>query len=203
MKTVVLNYGSGNIKSLSNALNYIEFDHVVSNDIQTIKESGKLIIQGAGSFANAIKSILSLSLRDVLLDLSIHKQIPVLGICLGMQIFAKSGSEGGWTDGLWFLNGDVTVMNPPNFNLKIPYYGWSSLTNINYNSRLMRGISETDSFYFVHSYKYEGESVSARYLYDGNVTASVEKDNLFGVQFHPEKSRHSGLQVLKNFRDIQ
>lgn len=203
MKTVVLNYGSGNIKSLSNALNYIEFDHVVSNDVQTIKESAKLIIPGAGSFANAIKSILSLSLRDVLLDVSIHKKIPVLGICLGMQIFAKSGSEGGWTDGLGFLNGAVTIMNPPSDNLRIPYYGWSGLTNINYNSRLMRGISDTDSFYFVHSYKYEGESVSARYLYDGNVTASVEKDNLFGVQFHPEKSRRSGLQVLKNFRDIQ
>jgi len=202
MKTVIIDLGCSNLKSLINALDYIECDYLVSSNAEVILNADRLILPGVGAFGAAMKRIDDLSIRNTILSAVNDAKTPILGICLGMQLLSQAGYENGFHEGLKFLNGDTRLMAPGSLRYKVPNYGWHSLRITKKGSFLFQGISESDTFYFVHSYHYIGENISTTFSYGQNFAASVESDNIYGVQFHPEKSRSAGIRVLKNFIGI-
>ncbi len=196
----VIDYGVGNLFSLCSSLKSIGADVCVSADPMLLRRADKLILPGVGAFGDAAQK-----LRDIGLDGLIKEQAAagkdILGICLGMQLLFEKSYEYGEHEGLALLKGGVVSMEgsvPP--ELKIPHIGWNAL-RLKRNSRLLRYISEGDCVYFVHSYYADDcdESVIATAEYGIELTAAVEKDNVMGCQFHPEKSGSVGLAILRAF----
>jgi glutamine amidotransferase len=198
----IIDYGAGNLKSVEKALNYLGEDAIISRDRDILLKADKVILPGVGSFGDAMGNIRKYEL-DKVIDEVVTMDKPFLGICLGLQLLFERSDESLGVEGLGVLKGEILKI-PDKEGLKIPHIGWNSLTLMN-NGRLFEGI-ETDSYvYFVHSYYLKANDdniVRATTEYSNLIHASVEKDNVFACQFHPEKSSTTGLKILKNFASL-
>lgn len=200
--TAVIDYDAGNIRSVEKALLALGEEVVVTRDKETILKADRVILPGVGAFGDAMEKLKKYGLVEVIHEV-VDKQIPFLGICLGLQLMFESSEESVGVEGLGILKGKVTKI-PDAPGLKIPHIGWNSLSFPN-QGRLYRGIKENAYVYFVHSYYLQAEEadiVTATTEYGTLIHASVEKGNVFACQFHPEKSSDVGLTILKNFINI-
>ena len=198
----IIDYDAGNIRSVEKALSYLGEKTVVSRNPETLKNADKVILPGVGSFGQAMENLHRYELVPVIQDM-IKEGKPFLGICLGLQLLFESSEESPGVEGLGILKGKILKI-PSSPGLKIPHMGWNSLQLQN-NGRLYRNIPQDTYVYFVHSYYLqarEPEIVKAVTEYSTEIHASVEKDNVFACQFHPEKSGKYGLEILKNFSEL-
>ena len=198
----MIDYDAGNIKSVEKALQKLGADVVITKDPQVILNADKVILPGVGSFGDAMNNLRKYELDEVIHQV-VEKGTPFLGICLGLQLLFERSDESPEATGLGILKGEILRI-PDAEGLKIPHMGWNSL-HLQNNGRLFKGLKENDYVYFVHSYYLKAEDeeiVKATTNYSVNIHASVEKDNVFACQFHPEKSSDVGLKILKNFVEL-
>ena len=198
----IVDYDAGNIKSVEKALLFLGREALVTGDSEEILRADKVILPGVGAFGDAMDTIRGRGLDKVLRKVA-ENGTPFLGICLGLQLLFERSDEAPGAEGLGILKGEILRI-PEKEGLKIPHMGWNSL-HLENNGRLFRGIEENAYVYFVHSYylKAGDESiVKASTEYGVHIHASVEKDNVFACQFHPEKSSDVGLHILKNFVEL-
>lgn len=198
----IIDYGAGNIQSVKKALNYIGCDTFITNDKTKISNADGVILPGVGSFGDTMDSINSYGLKDSIIEYTKSGK-PFLGICLGLQLLFPKSDESPDKDGLGIFDGDVNKI-PSDTGLKIPHIGWNSL-DIKKQDGLFKGIGKNPYVYFVHSYFLDAKDkniVSAQTEYGVKIDAAIENNNVFAVQFHPEKSGETGLKILKNFADI-
>jgi glutamine amidotransferase len=203
-KLGVLNYGSGNFTSVSNALEYLGLEWLEITEPRKMEQASHLVLPGVGSFPAAMDKLEQMGLADGLHEQVLHKEKPFLGICIGMQILADVGYEFCERRGLGFISGKVQLLDAASHGLRTPHMGWNELTSRR-GCPLLAEMPEPCSFYFVHSYHLQPSdpAVTVAYCdYGTEITACVQRDNVFGVQFHPEKSQRDGLQLLKNFSNI-
>ncbi len=199
----ILDYDAGNIKSVEKAIEYLGQDVRITRDRDEIFASEKVILPGVGSFGDAMGKLKEYKLDQVIYDV-IDNQIPFLGICLGLQLLYESSEETPGVTGLGLLKGTIQKI-PDSKGLKIPHMGWNSL-EIKKDAALFKGIKEKPYVYFVHSYYLTAENedeVAATTHYAVPIHASIEKDNIFACQFHPEKSSTVGLKILENFLSLK
>lgn len=193
----IIDYGMGNVLSVQKALNKIGVDNIVTSDSDEIDKCSHIILPGVGSFNKAMENLHAKDLVNILRKEVQENKKPILGICLGMQLLAEHGYENGVTDGLAFIEGSVIEI--PSNNLPVPHIGWNEVT-IKSNKYFDNVYDH--NFYFVHSYYLEAKNesdIAATVNYGMELTAAVQKDNIFGTQFHPEKSQEEGIEVLKSF----
>ena len=199
----IIDYDAGNIKSVEKAVNALGYEAVVTRDRSSILNAEHVILPGVGAFGDAMKKLHSYGLVEVIREVAAN-HTPILGICLGLQQMFESSEEAPGEEGLSLLKGRI-VRLPDTEDLKIPHIGWNSLKYPN-PGRLFAGIPEDSYVYFVHSYYLqagEPEIVKATTEYGALVHASVEKENVFACQFHPEKSSEVGMKILDNFLKIE
>lgn len=197
---VIIDYGMGNIASVKNALDFLKLDSRISSAREDLEKATHLILPGVGAFAEGMRRLKDYNLVDVLKEEVVSGKKPFLGICLGMQLMAERGQEGGEHSGLGWIQGVVKRLQVDEKQYRIPHIGWNDVLPEN-NMRLFMN-TEPNTFYFVHSFHLELGERGVRVAtteYGEKFTASIEKENLFGVQFHPERSQKSGLRVLENF----
>lgn len=197
--TAIVDYGVGNLMSVSNAMHYLGFETMITGDAQDLELADSIILPGVGAFPDAAEKLHESGLEHTLMSQSIKK--PILGICLGMQLLFEQGEEVRPCTGLGFIQGRVKKIDTA---LKLPHIGWNSLQFQN-NSPLFSGIDEGAYVYFVHSFcgmAEDEDQVIARTNYGASIVAAVQKGNVFGTQFHPEKSGEAGLAMLKNFGEM-
>ena len=197
--TVLIDYDAGNIKSVEKALDYLGEETLVTRDKEKILSADRVILPGVGAFGDAMEKLESYGLIPVIREV-VSRGTPFLGICLGLQLLFESSDEAPGVRGLGLLKGRILRI-PEMPGLKIPHMGWNSL-HLQNGGRLFRDIPENAYVYFVHSYYLKAEDpgiVKAVTEYGTEIHASVEKDNIFACQFHPEKSSRWGLQILRNF----
>lgn len=203
-KLVIVDYGMGNLNSVKKALSKMRADSVISADPRDIINSEKIILPGVGHFSKAMSNLRELGLLEALSEAVLIKKKPVLGICLGMQLLAKRSEEGD-AEGLGWFDADVVKFKVSDkLKYKIPHMGWNQIS-IKKNSFLMKNVSESSEFYFVHSYHFKAHKYSDvlnETHFDYTFPSAVEKDNIFGVQYHPEKSHDMGAQLLRNFIEL-
>lgn len=198
----IIDYDAGNLKSVEKALHFIGEEAVISRDKDEILSADKVILPGVGSFGDAMDKLKKYDLINTINDV-VEKKTPFLGICLGLQLLFERSDETMGVSGLGILKGEILRI-PDAPNIKIPHIGWNSLKFLN-DGRLFKNMNEDEYVYFVHSYYLKASEpsiVKAVTEYSTIIHASVEKDNVFACQFHPEKSGSVGLQILKNFSDI-
>ncbi len=198
----IIDYDAGNLKSVQKALMYLGEESVITRDKDTILKADRVILPGVGAFADAMEKLRKFDLVEVIHQV-IEKGTPFLGICLGLQLLFESSHEAPGVEGLSVLKGHVKLI-PNAEGLKIPHMGWNSLS-VASEAKLFKGLSDTPYVYFVHSYYLKAddeEIVAATTEYGVHIHASVEKDNVFACQFHPEKSGEVGLIILKNFAEV-
>ncbi len=198
----IVDYDAGNIKSVEKALQFLGQEPVVTRDKETLLQAEKVIVPGVGAFGDAMGKMHQYGLVEVLREIA-AKGTPLLGICLGLQLFFESSEETPGVEGLGLLPGKI-VRIPDKEGFKIPHMGWNSI-QINPASRLLKGIEEGAYVYFVHSYYLQAENeadVAATTDYVVNIHAASEHENIFATQFHPEKSGEIGLRILKNFIEL-
>ncbi len=198
----IIDYDAGNLKSVEKALLHLGEEAIITRDKEQLLKADKVILPGVGQFGDAMTKLHHYQLVDTIKEI-IRNNTPFLGICLGMQVLFERSDECKGVEGLAVLEGDILKI-PDCEGLKIPHMGWNSLT-IREGARLYQGIEEQPYVYFVHSYYLKAANpneVAATTQYSTIIDASVEKANVFGCQFHPEKSGEVGLQILKNFADL-
>ncbi len=198
----IIDYDAGNIKSVEKAFQFLGEETILSRDRDEILSADKVVLPGEGSFGEAMTKLKDYHLVNTIYDV-VDNKTPFLGICLGLQLLFESSDETTGMKGLGILPGEI-VKIPDKPGFKIPHIGWNSLELVN-NGRLFEGIDEQSYVYFVHSYYLkarEEQIVKAKTDYVADIHASVEKDNVFACQFHPEKSGDVGLKILKNFAGI-
>ena len=197
----IIDYDAGNIKSVEKAVQYLGEEAVITRDKDVILQSDKVILPGVGAFGEAMEKINAYGLKNTIYDV-VGKKTPFLGICLGLQLLFKSSEESPGATGLGILDGEILRI-PAQEGLKIPHMGWNSL-KVKKGAKLFKGLEEEPYVYFVHSYylKAAEDIVAATTEYSTLIHASVEKENIFACQFHPEKSSEVGLQILKNFIEL-
>ena len=208
MKVTIVDYNSGNISSVINSFKEVAKDKVkieVTSDLNKIKSSDKVVLPGQGSFKSCVDALNKINgLTDALNEFAINNKKPLLGICVGLQMFADIGYEETETKGLGWIPGKVSKINNQNGKYKLPHIGWNQI-NIVKDSKIFKDIENSSHMYFVHSYEFvpkDKSVISATTDYSSNIVCSVEKENIFGTQFHPEKSDKIGLQVIKNFINL-
>ena len=203
-KIVVVDYGMGNLRSIQRALNNCGVQSIISKNYDEILNADKIILPGVGHFSSAMNNLNIHGLIPALNEAVLIKKTPILGICLGMQIMGKTSEEGN-VNGLGWIDANIKSFEVKDtLKYKVPHIGWNNTTQSN-NSPLFKGISENELFYFVHSFhavmETDSQSIGiTNYSYD--FTSAYSKDNIFGVQFHPEKSHDTGLKLLKNFIEL-
>jgi len=200
-KILIIDYKVGNHQSVGNALNFLGYDFFVSDKKEDIENSDVFILPGVGAFSEAINNLKNLGILETLQKEVLLNKKPILGICLGMQIMADYSEENGYHKGLGWIEGGFVKLEPKS-NLKVPHVGWNNVKIIN-RKPLFSKIEQGASFYFDHSYNFKGknEYVSAVCDYGFDVVAAFQKGNIFGVQFHPEKSQNNGLKLFRSFFD--
>jgi glutamine amidotransferase len=200
----VINYGSGNFASVMNALEHLELNVLPVEDSDAMSRATHLVLPGVGAFGTAMDRLNERSLVEPLIEEVVEKKTPFLGICVGMQVLADFGLEFERNPGLGFVSGITEEIGAAAHNLSVPHVGWNDV-RFHKESPLFDGFDEETAFYFVHSYHLmpeNSEDILGTSEYGDEVVAAVQRDNIYGVQFHPEKSQVAGLKVLKNFAEI-
>lgn len=198
----IIDYGTGNLNSIKNMLKRLGIDSLISNSSTDILKADKLILPGVGAFDYGMSQLHQSGLVEAMNEKVINQKVPILGICLGVQLLTQS-SEEGKIPGLGWIKGKTVAFDKTKLiqGQKVPHMGWANITDYQ-SSKLFAGMSEEPRYYFVHSYHLDIENpaeVLVNVNYGYNFAAGIEKDNILGVQFHPEKSHRFGMQVLKNF----
>ena len=208
MNVTIVDYKSGNISSVINSFKEVAKDKVnikVTSDLSTIKDSDKVILPGQGSFKSCIDGLNNIDgLINTLNEFAIENKKPLLGICVGLQMFADIGYEEIETKGLGWISGKVSKIDNKSGKFKLPHIGWNEI-KIKKDSKIFKDIDDKSHMYFVHSYEFVPEDkavISATTDYSTNVVCAVEKENIFGTQFHPEKSDKIGLKIIENFINL-
>jgi glutamine amidotransferase len=201
---VIIDYGMGNLRSVQKAFYRIGVEAMISSLPKEIENADKLVLPGVGHFKKAVENLKQRQLWDVLHEMVVIKKTPVLGICLGMQLMAKHSEEGD-IDGLGWFDADVIRFKVSDTTrYKIPHMGWNTAEAVK-DSPLLKNAEDTPEFYFVHSYHIkcnDPDDIITRTIYDYPFISAIQKDNIYGVQFHPEKSHGAGEQMLRNFVDL-
>ena len=205
MKVTIVDYNSGNISSVINSFNEVAKDKVnidVTSDLDRIKSSDKLVLPGQGSFKSCVEALYKINgLIDTLNEFVMTNKKPLLGICVGLQMFADIGYEESETKGLGWISGKVSKIDNQKGKYKLPHIGWNQIKIIK-ESKILEKIETNSHMYFVHSYEFIPEDksvVSSTTDYSSEIVCSVQKNNIFGTQFHPEKSDKLGLKIIDNF----
>jgi glutamine amidotransferase len=208
MKVTIVDYSSGNISSVINSFKEIAQNKAtieVTSDFNKIKTSDKIVLPGQGSFKSCVDSLNKISgLNDTLNEFVTVNKKPILGICVGLQMFADVGYEETETKGLGWISGKVSKIDNQNGKYKLPHIGWNQI-NILKESKIFKEVENNSHMYFVHSYEFipkDNKVISATTDYSTKVVCSVEKENIFGTQFHPEKSDKTGLKIINNFINL-
>ena len=208
MNVTIVDYNSGNISSVINSFKEVAKEKIkieVSSNINKIKSSDKIVLPGQGSFKSCVDALNSIDgLFDTLNEFTIINKKPLLGICVGFQMFADVGYEETETKGLGWISGKVSKIDNQNGKFKLPHIGWNEL-NIAKDSKIFKDIKNKSHMYFVHSYEFipkDKNVISATTDYSSSIVCSVEKENIFGTQFHPEKSDKIGLKIIDNFINL-
>ncbi len=208
MKVTIVDYNSGNISSVINSFKEVAQDKVnieVTADLKKITSSDKVVLPGQGSFKSCVDALNKINgLTEALTEFAISNKKPLLGICVGLQMFADIGYEETETKGLGWISGKVLKIDNQNGKYKLPHIGWNQI-NIIKQSKIFENIENNSHMYFVHSYEFipnDKNVISATTDYSSNIVCSVEKENIFGTQFHPEKSDKLGLNIIDNFLNI-
>ena len=208
MSIAIIDYGSGNLRSAAKALEVANKSVntnskiVITSDPDVIKKANKVILPGQGSFRDCYLGIKKIpGLNETLNEFVLVKKKPIFGICVGMQLFAKIGYESEETKGFGWIDGVVKKINNINKTLKLPHMGWNQI-EFKKDFLLFSGIENKSHMYFVHSYEFltkQKDCIAATTNYGNSIIVAVAKDNIFGTQFHPEKSQKNGLKLLENF----
>ena len=208
MNVTIVDYNSGNISSVINSFKEVAKDIVnieVTSDLHKIKSSDKVVLPGQGSFKSCVDALNNINgLVDTLNEFAISNQKPLLGICVGLQMFSDIGYEETETKGLGWIPGKVSKINNQNGKFKLPHIGWNEI-NIMRDSKIFKDIKNHSHMYFVHSYEFipeERNVILATTDYSSNIVCAVQSGNIFGTQFHPEKSDKLGLKIIDNFLKI-
>jgi glutamine amidotransferase len=208
MNVTIVDYNSGNISSVINSFKEVAKEKIkieVSSDLDKIKSSDKIVLPGQGSFKSCVDLLNSIDgLVDTLNEITIINKKPLMGICVGLQMFADVGYEEIETKGLGWISGKVSKIDNQNGKFKLPHIGWNEL-NIMKDSKIFKNIKNKSHMYFVHSYEFipkDKNVISATTDYSSSIVCSVEKENIFGTQFHPEKSDKEGLKIIDNFLNL-
>ncbi len=208
MNVSIVDYKSGNISSVINSFKEVAEDKVnieVTSDLNKIKLSDKVVLPGQGSFKSCIDALNKINgLKETLNEFAMTNKKPLFGICVGLQMFADIGYEESETQGLGWISGKVSKIDNQNGKFKLPHIGWNQI-NIVKESKIFKDINDKSHMYFVHSYEFIPEDknvISATTDYSSNIVCSVEKENIFGTQFHPEKSDKIGLKIINNFLNL-
>ena len=197
----IIDYGLGNVKAFSNIYRSLQIEHKITSNIKDLHKSSKIILPGVGSFDWAMQKLKNSGLKDELDFLVLKKKVPILGICIGMQLMANE-SEEGLSRGFGWIKGKVKKFSSNTKNLILPHMGWNNV-ELQKNS-LIKGILNP-SFYFLHSYYFDPESqdyVLGKTLYEVKFASIINRENIYGIQFHPEKSHDNGLNILRNFANL-
>ncbi len=208
MNVTIVDYNSGNISSVVNSFDEVAKDKVnieVTSDLNKIKSSDKVVLPGQGSFKSCVEALNNIhGLTDTLNEFVITNKKPLLGICVGLQMFADIGYEEIETKGFGWIPGTVSKIDNQNGKFKLPHIGWNQIKIVK-NSKIFKDIENNSHMYFVHSYEFvpnDKNVISATTDYSSNIVCSVEKENIFGTQFHPEKSDKIGLRIINNFINL-
>ncbi len=208
MNVTIVDYQSGNISSVINSFQEVAKNKVnleVTSDLNKIKLSDKIVLPGQGSFKSCVDSLNKISgLTDTLKEFATTNKKPLLGICVGLQMFADIGYEEAETKGFGWIPGKVSKIDNQNGKYKLPHIGWNEIEIVK-ESKLFKDIKNKSHMYFLHSYEFIPEDknvISATTDYSSNIVCSVEKENIFGTQFHPEKSDKIGLKIIDNFINL-
>ena len=208
MNVTIVDYNSGNISSVINSFKEVAQNKVnieVTSDLNKIKSSDKVVLPGQGSFKSCVDALNNIEgLVNTLNEFAINQKKPLLGICVGLQMFADIGYEETETKGLGWMPGKVSKIDNQDGKYKLPHIGWNQI-NIVKESKIFKNIDNNSHMYFVHSYEFipsDKNVISATTDYSTNIVCSVEKENLFGTQFHPEKSDKTGLKIIQNFINL-
>ncbi len=208
MNVTIVDYNSGNISSVINSFKEVVKGKVnidVTSDLKTIKTSDKVVLPGQGSFKSCIDGLNCINgLIDTLNEFAVINKKPLLGICVGLQMFADVGYEEVETKGLGWISGKVSKIDNQGGKFKLPHIGWNEI-NIVKDSNLFKNVKNKSHMYFVHSYEFIPDDklvISATTDYSSTVVCAIEKENIFGTQFHPEKSDNIGLKIIKNFINL-
>ena len=208
MNVTIVDYNSGNISSVVNSFKEVAKDKInigVTSDLKKIKSSDKVVLPGQGSFKSCVDALNGIDgLFHTLNEFAINSKKPLLGICVGLQMFADIGYEETETKGFGWISGKVTKIDNQNGKYKLPHIGWNQIKIVK-ESKLFKNIQNNSHMYFVHSYEFVPDDknvISATTNYSSNIVCSVEKENIFGTQFHPEKSDTTGLKIIDNFLKI-
>jgi glutamine amidotransferase len=208
MNVTIVDYSSGNISSVINSFKEVAKNKAnieVTSDLKKIKLSDKVVLPGQGSFKSCVDALNKIDgLTDALNEFAIQNKKPLLGICVGLQMFADIGYEETETKGLGWISGKVSKIDNQNGKYKLPHIGWNQIKIVK-QSKIFKEIENNSHMYFVHSYEFipnDKNVISATTDYSSNIACSVEKENIFGTQFHPEKSDKLGLQLIKNFLNL-
>ena len=208
MNVTIVDYNSGNISSVINSFKEVAKEKIkieVTSNLDKIKSSDKIVLPGQGSFKSCVEALSSIGgLVDTLNEFVVINKKPLLGICVGLQMFADVGYEETETKGLGWISGKVSKIDNQNGKIKLPHIGWNEL-NIVKASQIFKDIKNKSHMYFVHSYEFIPEDkdvISATTDYSSSIVCSVEKENIFGTQFHPEKSDKEGLKIIDNFLNL-
>jgi len=199
IKISIIDYGMGNLQSVKNALSRFGLRAEITNDISVISKSDAFILPGVGAFGKAMSNLRSLKLIDPIKDQILSSKKPIMGICLGMQLLADNSEEKGNHQGLGLIEGTVKKINTQK-KYRLPHIGWNDIKIVN-KKPIFPKILKEDAFYFVHSFEFKAHEkyISSFTDYGNDIVASVQNENIFGVQFHPEKSKTSGLLIFRNF----
>lgn len=200
---VIIDYGVGNLNSIKNMVKKVGFKSEITSDIDLISSATKFILPGVGSFEYGIKKLRSMPYFSVLQDKVLLNKTPIIGVCLGAQLLFEESEEGNSVKGLGWIAGKIKKFNiqDKNLELKVPHMGWNYVKPLK-ESRLLNNLNQNSRFYFVHSYHFECEEKGVELLetnYGYPFISAVEKGNIIGVQFHPEKSHKFGMQLYSNF----
>jgi len=208
MNITIVDYNSGNISSVVNSFKEVVQNKAnieVTSDLKKIKSSDKVVLPGQGSFKSCVDALNNINgLIESLNEFVVDKKKPLLGICVGLQMFADTGYEEVETKGLGWVSGKVSKIDNKNGKYKLPHIGWNQISIVK-ESKIFKEIENNSHMYFVHSYEFipkDKNVISATTDYSTNIVCSVEKENLFGTQFHPEKSDKAGLKIIENFINL-
>jgi len=204
MKVAIINFNSGNLHSIKKSVTDLGYEAFICHDSTNLKNSDKIILPGVGSFHNAMIHLQKFGFVDSLNELVIKKKVPILGVCLGMQLLCNSSTERKFSKGLSFVDAEVVDLKDTGCKLKLPHIGWNNI-RIKKKNKVLQEIPDNSDFYFVHNFIVKSNNsqlVVATTEYGINFVSMIQKNNIYGVQFHPEKSSNLGFKLIKNFLEI-